>query len=45
MDLSAIIVILVLTALALAGLVWMEMASRKAKRKASPAEEGGSAAE
>ncbi len=33
MDLSAIIVILVLTALPLAALVWMELHSRKRKRE------------
>ena len=33
MDLSAIIVILVLTALSLGALVWMEMNSRKRQRE------------
>jgi hypothetical protein len=37
MDLSAIIVILVLTALSLGALVWMELQSRKTQREKAPA--------
>jgi hypothetical protein len=37
MNLSAIIVILVLTALSLGALVWMEIQSRKTQRERAPA--------
>lgn len=42
MDISAIIVVIVLTALSLAAIVWLEIYSRRNHRQETPADRSGS---
>ena len=42
MDLSAVIVVLALTALSLGAIVWLEIYSRGRQRKEAPADQSGS---